>query len=542
MTNYQFLQRLKATRSFNVFLYYLQRLPLIGKYIPNRWFEAKYVKSLTTWLGTVGEIFKQIFGKSFYFGAIFLLGFIGDPGQENTVRLLAIFCFSLVLATFWVKLIDPNQTFDRLCIYYLKMNPKRYYLNMTFMEGLNFVIFYGLAATIALKAMGLSLFSGMNMTLFFLGLRLLAQALYLKLVNPKHQVPNRPFTIVMIAMIFVSGGLFVGLSLMEEAASFHLPINWLFHPLTAVAGVVMAGIGAHWLAKSDKYQALARSSINHNSIRNINQAVTNAQSANVKVEAEDIKVSATSDHYDHLKGITYINAIFFDRLGHRLNKQRRIIFLIVLGLFALISGGIFVYQFFFHGDLEISQADLEKAYQTYLVVMVIYACLFLNIGESFTRFCFFNMDRYLMHNNYYRNPDLLAEAMVIRFKRCFRYNLPTLLVLMLGSSLVYFQLGGQRLLPLGILLLSQVVVMVFFTVHYLYLYYWLQPFTANLESKSPLYNIIRSLSIFIPYLLYMNAESIGPRVILGIYLFIIAYIILGYLLLKFIGPKRFVLR
>lgn len=84
--------------------------------------------------------------------------------------------------------------------------------------------------------------------------------------------------------------------------------------------------------------------------------------------------------------------------------------------------------------------------------------------------------------------------------------------------------------------------MVFFTVHYLYLYYWLQPFTANLESKSPLYNLIRTLSIFIPYLLYMNAESIGPRVILGIYLFIVAYIILGYLLLKFIGPKRFVLR
>ncbi|KAA9300224.1 MULTISPECIES: hypothetical protein [Aerococcus] len=542
MTNYQFLQRLKATRSFNIFLYYLQRLPLIGKHIPNRWFEAKYVKRLITWLGTVGEVFKQIFGKAFYFGAIFLLGFIGGPGQENTVRLLAIFCFSLVLATFWVKLIDPNQTFDRLCIYYLKMNPKSYYLNMTFMAGVNFVIFYGLAATIALKGMGLSLFSGMNMTLFFLGLRLLAQALYLKLVNPKRQVPNRPFTVLMIVMIFVAGALFVGLVILGDAGIWHLPINWLFQPLTALAGVVMAGLGAYSLQKSDKYQALARSSINHDSIHHINQAVTEAQSANVKVEGEDIKRPATSDKYDHLQGMSYINAIFFDRLGHKLNRRRRIIFMIVLAIFVLISGGIFIYQFFFQGDLGISQADLEEAYQTYLVVMVIYACLFLNIGESFTRFCFFNMDRYLMHNNYYRNPDLLAEAMVIRFKRCFGYNLPTLLVLMLGSSLVYFQLGGQRLLPLGILLLSQVVVMVFFTVHYLYLYYWLQPFTANLESKSPLYNIIRSLSIFIPYLLFMNAESIGPRVILGIYLFIVAYIILGYLLLKFIGPKRFVLR
>ncbi|WP_204269041.1 hypothetical protein, partial [Klebsiella aerogenes] len=38
----------------------------------------------------------------------------------------------------------------------------------------------------------------------------------------------------------------------------------------------------------------------------------------------------------------------------------------------------------------------------------------------------------------------IALAMGSGFKRCFRYNFPTLLVLMLGSSLVYFQLGGPE--------------------------------------------------------------------------------------------------
>ena len=147
-----------------------------------------------------------------------------------------------------------------------------------------------------------------------------------------------------------------------------------------------------------------------------------------------------------------------------------------------------------------------------------------------------------MKNNYYRKPEYLLEAIWIRFKIAIRYNTPIFLLLSVGLTVLYFVAGGRSIPILLLALLSTLVMMVFFSVHFLFLYYLIQPYTENMENKSPIYSIATFVTFYAPAILIQVTDVLSPKVVLIIYGFILVYLVVGLFAVTKLAPKRFKLR
>lgn len=82
---------------------------------------------------------------------------------------------------------------------------------------------------------------------------------------------------------------------------------------------------------------------------------------------------------------------------------------------------------------------------------------------------------------------------------------------------------------------------IFFSVHYLVLYYLLQPYDVNLDIKNPTFMIICSATYFV---CYMASQVKIPVMIFGIAMciFTIIYSTVSLLIVYKYAPKKFKLR
>lgn len=92
-------------------------------------------------------------------------------------------------------------------------------------------------------------------------------------------------------------------------------------------------------------------------------------------------------------------------------------------------------------------------------------------------------------------------------------------------------------LPLAILAMS-----VFFSVHYLVLYYLLQPYTAGLENTSFGYRLITGLTYFVCYMIYANVHGATMAFGIGMIVFAAVYVAAALLLAYRLAPRTFRLR
>ena len=92
------------------------------------------------------------------------------------------------------------------------------------------------------------------------------------------------------------------------------------------------------------------------------------------------------------------------------------------------------------------------------------------------------------------------------------------------------------------LALSILAMSVFFSVHYLVLYYLLQPYTAGLENTSYAYRIITGLTYVVCYLISANVRGSTAAFGVGVVLFAAVYVAAALLLAYHLAPRTFKLR
>ena len=79
-------------------------------------------------------------------------------------------------------------------------------------------------------------------------------------------------------------------------------------------------------------------------------------------------------------------------------------------------------------------------------------------------------------------------------------------------------------------------------VHYLVLYYLLQPYTAGLENTSFGYRLITGLTYFVCYMIYANVHGATMAFGIGMIVFAAAYVAAALLLAYRLAPRTFKLR
>ncbi|HIX58766.1 MAG TPA: hypothetical protein IAA45_03510 [Candidatus Blautia gallistercoris] len=130
----------------------------------------------------------------------------------------------------------------------------------------------------------------------------------------------------------------------------------------------------------------------------------------------------------------------------------------------------------------------------------------------------------------------------IRLREIVKINGVPAAVIGIGLALILYASGGtENPLDYVVLLVSVLCMSVFFSIHYLTIYYLLQPYNAGTEMKSGMYQIIMSATYLICFLM-MQVRM--PILIFGIacIVFCVLYSVIACILVYRFAPRTFRLR
>ena len=153
-----------------------------------------------------------------------------------------------------------------------------------------------------------------------------------------------------------------------------------------------------------------------------------------------------------------------------------------------------------------------------------------------------NYARHVLTYSFYKQPSFILRLFQIRLREIMKINAVPALVIGIGLALILFATGGtDNPLNYVVLVVSILCMSLFFSIHYLTIYYLLQPYNAGTELKSGTYRIVLSVTYVICFAL-MRLRM--PIMIFGIMtiVFCVLYSIVASILVYRLAPKTFRLR
>ncbi|MFH6635511.1 hypothetical protein QE557_02340 [Streptococcus suis] len=237
----------------------------------------------------------------------------------------------------------------------------------------------------------------------------------------------------------------------------------------------------------------------------------------------------TGKDLSHLSGMTYLNALLFDRYKKVLYKKvRDWVLAVVVILVALEGIRYFLEPFTFTEDYLLQFLPLS--------FMIMYVA---SSGKVVAQMVFVNCDISMLHYPFYREAKTIIAGFNYRFLQTCKLNLIFATSLFLVILILWrFALSLETILLTALLLLSLTAL---FSFHDLFIYYILQPFTKDMEVVNPVYKFLSGALYWVAYL---NTQlDLGSHLyILLISLAMIAYVSIGYWILLKKAPQTFRLK
>ncbi|MFR5190839.1 MAG: hypothetical protein ACLTEH_06370, partial [Clostridia bacterium] len=233
------------------------------------------------------------------------------------------------------------------------------------------------------------------------------------------------------------------------------------------------------------------------------------------------------------KGFAYFHEIFVKRHKKILTKSAKKTAIIALVIMAIV---LILTQY--------NQNFREKINEILLVYLpyFVFIMYMINRGTVVTRAMFMNCDHSMLTYRFFRSPQTILRLFKERLKTLIYINLIPALVIGLGLPCILWISGGtENPLNYIVLFVSIVSMSIFFSVHYLVLYYLLQPYNVHIEMKSSTYTFAQSITYIV---CYMMLKVQLPIISFGIatVIFSVLYCIIALGLVYRLAPKTFKLR
>lgn len=509
---------LRMTTKINAILYVLKHIPLLGRCFPDDVYRVTWLKVLATVFAFFWELGAAFLGKAVYFVIMIALASLPYP-MENKGPMFGHFLVFLTLVGGRLNsyLFEGDDAADQ-AVLLLGMDARMYTLVNYGYALVKVLLGFLLCGTIFGLLMGAPLWLCLLAPLYVIGMKLTVGALLLKRFQKKGELDsNEGFSLAMIV-----GGL---------ALAYGLPALGICLPVWVSGGIMGVSLLTGALS--------VKTIMNFSDYRFLRQQLRN-QSEEVARELEETTEKASrnqitdrSDIKSERRGFAYLNDLFIKRHRKLFWKPS----LIVTAIAAAAVGVVLVV-------LALIPDFREPINSTVLKFLPVSAFLMyaINRGTSFTQALFVNCDRSLLTYSFYKRRDYILKLFAIRLWGIIRVNLLPALVIAAGLPLILFASGGASTLDYAVVFVTILALSVFFSVHYLTLYYLLQPYTAGTELKSGLYSAITGATYVVCYAL-LQIEGLPP-IGFGIAAigFSVAYCIVACVLVYFLAPKTFRIR
>ncbi len=510
---------LKNTYRVNSVVYFLRQLPVIGKRLPETLYRIQWVKILAQIAAAFWELFTAFAGKFLFLSVVV---FVPAILYEN-VSAGSVFVHLFVLLTLCGRdncnLTDTNKP-TYYAVLLLGMDAKRYslvrfgYAMAKLLIGeLIFGLLFGLIS-------GAPWWMCLMMPFFAVGVKC-ANAAWVfhrfdKTGTVEAKKPEQILTFAVGTVLF--------------AAAYGLPFLRITLPLPVCAGILALGIAAGYpglrgILRFDAYRAM------HQQLwadyqDAIQQGMNAALDTSRKNISEDVRIRSTR------RGFAFLNELFVKR--HKKVMWRPALFAagIALGILAMALLGCM--------DPEIA-GDINKNLMGVLPCCA-FVLYFANRGASFTQALYMNCDHSLLTYSFYKRPAMILKLFRIRLWQIIRVNLLPGGVIAVGLPLVLLASGGtENPWDYAVLCVSTTCMSIFFSTHYLTMYYLLQPYNAASELKSGGYQVINFFTYFLCYIL---TEVKIPGLLFGglCIAFCLLYCGAACTAVYFLAPKTFRIR
>ena len=513
--------RLRNTYKVNTFIYALKSIPGIRKLLPDKLYQSKALKIIGNIISILLEIINIFLGKFLYLllMIVSLVSLYETP--KNTTFIHILFFLSIIGAFLNTYMFNPTKD-KYYAMFIMRMDAKKYSLSnyfyaiiKVFIGFLPFTILFGLLSDVPLWLCFI-------LPLFIASKKIIVSAYSLSLYEKKGIIinENKP-----VKYIWILTSVFLLLA-------YGLPYLKITMPIEIAVIIMLVSIFfglfcLRYLLRFNKYREMYKqvlTSTNMNAVANANQITKETVLSQISI---DKKLTSNK------KGFAYFNDLFIKRHSKLLLKSAKRVSAasaIVLAIILLITT--------MNQDIKTSVNNMLLTYLPYFVFIM----YLINRGESVTRAMFMNSDHSMLTYAFFRKPEAILKLFKERLKSIILINLLPATVIGLGLPLILLLTGGTgNPLNYFVLFISIIAMSIFFSVHHLVIYYLLQPYNINSETKNTTYTIVSILTYVVCYYmidLRLPTLSFGLATII----FAIAYSLISLFLVYKFAPKTFKIR
>jgi hypothetical protein len=527
------IYNINATMNANRVIFYLKRLPLIGKRIPDRLYSDSELKMVATVVVTILNIIKKLFGKALYVGVMLVLPlltiFKAIPKQDQAGAFLQLFFFlSFLAGTVQISALLESNRQKYICIKLMRFHARDYVIPTLFAKHTANFLYFLPSVMLAYVLLGGNALLGLLLLVLMTAFRLGFEALQLFLYDKTRILINKRYLIQWAVII-------------PSLAAAYWPLFYktiwpvgriLFSPPVILILSAAAALSMVYILKYPEYRRIAETSLRLDDIMvDMSKVKGEAMFRSVKMkENEFSNESLKSGKYEKKQGYAYLNAIFFERHRKLLEKP---IFIRLGAIGVVLAAGIVILLLFPEAAGALDNHLLS------IMPIFVFIMYFISLGDRVCKAMFYNCDISLLRYSFYRTREVILRNFMVRLRKVAEMNLIigaaicSALFVFVTVTGISFQAMDLLLFTVSILCLS-----VFFSVHHLFLYYVFQPYTTELGMKNPFFKIINTLVYMVCFICLQlkNVPGYFTIIVIGA---TVTYIVIALALVYRLAPRNF---
>ena len=515
--------KLKNTYRVNSIIYSIKQIPVINRCLPNSLYKNRFLKILGNIISILIEVFSIFLGKFLYIWLlIFCISVMYKTNPANTF--LHIFTF-LTLCGGLLNTYMFNPTKDKYyAMIIMNMDSKKYTLSNYYYSLLKvaigllpFTVMFGLMSKIPLWIC-------LILPIFVIMVKMIVTIYCLydfekTRIARSENLPTKVLWLVIAALLGVAYGIPV----------LGITINQTIFIVIFILSIILGMYSFIKINNFGEYRQMYKQILTQENVYLVqNQTTTSAIKDSVSKQIELDK-----DFTSNKTGFSYFHELFVKRHSKILTKAVKKQSLVILGVFIVAILGLLI-----NNELNNKINGLILMYLPYFVFVM----YILNRGATLTQAMFMNCDHSMLTYRIYRTPKVILGLFKERLKTLIIINLFPAFIIGSGLPILLFLTGGtDNILNYAVLFFSIISMSVFFSLHYLVMYYLLQPYNINTEIKSGTYKLVQILTYFICYYMMgikLSILSFGITMIL----FSVLYCLISLFLVYKYAPKTFKLR
>ncbi len=511
--------RLKNAYRVNSILYSLKQLPIIKRNLPEKLYGVRGLKILGNIISAIWEFIMIFLGKFLYI-AFMIAAMLGIYQTNSAATFLHIFFFLTICGGLMnTYLFDPTKD-KYYAMFLMNMDAKEYtisnylYQMIKVLIGfLPFTCFYGMSV-------GLPLWITILCPIFVMMVKTFINSLSLIDFKRTKKVKNEnlPTSVVWILLLVL---LVCAYALPYISIVMPTWMFLIFFGLSLGLGI----FGFYQIFHFPYYRFLYK------------QLLTNAplviDQTSIRRDASLSQIELDTSLNSTKEGFSYFHELFVKRHRKILTKAIKKQTIVLVGIAIVMS---------FLVKVNASVASTTNHLMLVFLPYFVFIMYMLNRGTTLTQAMFMNCDHAMLSYRIYRKPNVILGLFKERLKTLIGLNLIPATVIGFTLALLLFLSGGtSNVYNYFVLFFSILAMSVFFSVHYLVMYYLLQPYNVHTEMKSSTYSVVQGVTYFVCY--YMMQLRL-PTFYFGLSVtaFCILYSLLSLWFAYRLAPKTFKLR